>query len=155
VPAHSLWGGKTLAQLHFGRTDNLHIVAIIRSGHRINIPGGSNRIYPGDELEVVAGTETIEAMRIRSQQEVLQPNERTKDEHSMAIVSIKLGESSPLIGKTLQEADFRTKYHCMVVGVEDENGHLGTIQARRQFIGNDIVWVVGEEADLSMLEMVI
>ena len=38
----------------------------------------------------------------------------------MSIISVTLTESSPLIGKTLQEADFRSRYHCMVVGVEDE-----------------------------------
>ena len=155
VPKHSLWSGKTLAQLHFGKTDNLHIAAIIRAGYRINIPGGSHRIYPGDELEVVAGRETIEAMRIRSEQDVVEPNRSNKDEHSMSIISIKLSESSPLIGKSLQDVDFRTKYHCMVVGVEEANGHIGLIQSRRRFAKGDIVWVVGEEADLSMLGMVI
>jgi len=155
IPAHSSWGGHSLAQLHFGKTDRVHIAAIIRSGYRINIPGGSHRIYPGDELEVVAGKEAVAALRVRSEQELEEPNERNKDEHSLSIVSVSLSESSPLIGKTLQEADFRTKYHCMVVGVEDKNGHLGTIQAKRQFQQGDIVWVVGEEADLSMLEMVI
>ena len=155
IPPHSSWGGHSLAQLHFGKTDRVHIAAIIRSGYRINIPGGSHRIYPGDELEVVAGKEAIAALRVRSEQELEEPNERNKDEHSLSIVSVSLSESSPLIGKTLQEADFRTKYHCMVVGVEDKNGHLGTIQAKRQFQQGDIVWVVGEEADLSMLEMVI
>ena len=155
VPKHSLWSGKTLAQLHFGKTDNLHIAAIIRAGYRINIPGGSHRIYPGDELEVVAGMETIEAMRIRSEQDVVEPNRSNKDEHSMSIISIKLSESSPLIGKSLQDVDFRTKYHCMVVGVEEANGHIGLIQSRRRFAKGDIVWVVGEEADLSMLGMVI
>lgn len=155
IPAHSSWGGHSLAQLHFGKTDRVHIAAIIRSGHRINIPGGSHRIYPGDELEVVAGKEAVAALRVRSEQELEEPNEHNKDEHSLSIVSVSLSESSPLIGKTLQEADFRTKYHCMVVGVEDKNGHLGTIQAKRQFQQSDIVWVVGEEADLSMLTMVI
>ena len=155
VPQHSCWGGKTLAQLHFGRTDRIHIAAIIRAGHRINIPGGSHRIYPGDELEVVAGTEAIDNLRLRSEQELLQPHERIKDKHSMSIISVKLSESSPLIGNTLQDVDFRVRYHCMVVGVEDEKGHLGIIQAKRQFVQGDIVWVVGEEADLSMLTMVI
>ncbi|MCR5849247.1 MAG: cation:proton antiporter [Bacteroidaceae bacterium] len=155
VPQHSLWGGKSLAQLHFGKTDRVHIVAIIRAGHRINIPGGSHRTYPGDELEVVAGLEAIEAMRARSEQEIIPINERTRDNHSLSIISVRLSGNSPLIGKTLQEAEFRAKYHCMVVGVEDKNGHLGTIQAKRQFQQNDIVWVVGEEADLSMLTMVI
>lgn len=155
VPAHSSWGGKTLAQLHFGKTDRIHIAAILRAGHRINIPGGSHRIYPGDVLEVVAGVEAIEALRLRSEQELLQPQERNKDNHNLTIISIKLNESSPLIGHTLQDVDFRMRYHCMVVGVENEEGHLGTVQAKRQFQQNDIVWVVGEEADLSMLSMVV
>ena len=155
IPAHSKWGGKSLAQLHFGKTDRVHIAAILRAGHRINIPGGSHRIYPGDVLEIVAGNEAIESLRQRSEQEVLQPQERNKDNHNLTIISLRLNESSPLIGKTLQDVDFRVRYHCMVVGVENEEGHLGTVQAKRQFVQNDIVWVVGEEADLSMLSMVI
>lgn len=155
VPAHSKWGGKSLAQLHFGKTDRIHIAAILRAGHRINIPGGGNRIYPGDILEVVAGSEAIENLRQRSEQEVLPMQERDKESHNLTVISIKLGESSPLIGHTLQDIDFRVRYHCMVVGVENEEGHLGTIQAKREFAQNDIVWVVGEEADLSMLSMVI
>ena len=155
IPAHSKWGGKSLAQLHFGKTDRVHIAAILRSGHRINIPGGGNRIYPGDILEVVAGSEAIENLRQRSEQEVLPLQERNKEKHNLSIISVKLGESSPLIGHTLQDIDFRLRYNCMVVGVENEEGHLGTIQAKRQFAENDIVWVVGEEADLSMLSMVI
>ena len=86
---------------------------------------------------------------------MLQPQEHTKDKHSLSIISVKLSESSPLIGNTLQDVDFRIRYNCMVVGVEDEKGHLGTTQAKRQFQQGDIVWVVGEEADLSMLTMVI
>jgi hypothetical protein len=43
----------------------------------------------------------------------------------------------------------------MVVGVETEQGNLGIIPAKRQFTQGDIVWVVGEDADLSMLSMVI
>lgn len=154
IPQNSRWGGHSLAQLHFGRTDRIHIAAIIRSGHRINIPGGNHRIYPNDELEVVAGIEAIENMRARSEQELLLPQERNKEKHNLSIISLKLGESSPLIGKTLQDVDFRVRYNCMVLGVEDDKGQLGTIQSKRQFAHNDIVWVVGEEADLSMLTMV-
>ena len=155
VPAYSRWGGRTLAQLHFGRTDRVHIAAILRGGHRINIPGGSNRVYPGDELEVVAGIEAVESMRSRSEHEVLPLSERSSGEHDLSIISIRLGDSSPLIGLTLQEADFRLRYHCMVVGVENAEGHLDMVQAKRQFASGDIVWVVGEQADLSMLEMIV
>ena len=155
VPALSKWGGRTLSQLRFGNTECIHIAAIIRGGQRINIPGGSSRIYPGDELEVVGGVESIESLRARSEQELLKLEERKAEEHPMSVVSVHLAASSPLIGKTLQEADFRTRYHCMVVGVENADGHLDVILAKRKFLQGDIVWIVGEEADLSMLEMVI
>ena len=156
VPMHSRWGGHSLSQLNFGRTSQVHIAAIIRAEHRINIPGGNSRIYPGDVLEVVGGTEAIELLRARSGEELYQPQEAAQsDKHSLSIISLTLSESSPLIGHTLQDTDFRRRYNCMVVGVEDEHGHLGVTQAKRQFRQGDIVWVVGEEADLSMLEMVI
>ena len=156
VPVHSRWGGHSLAQLNFGHTSQVHIAAIIRAGHRINIPGGGSRIYPGDVLEVVGDTEAIESLRARSSEELYAPQEAAQeDSHSLSIISVTLTESSPLIGHTLQDTDFRRRYNCMVVGVEDEHGHLGATQAKRQFRQGDIVWVVGEEADLSMLEMVI
>ena len=112
-----------------------------------------------DEDAVVAvglpGSEAIESLRARCEQEVLPLPERNKETHNLTVISIKLSESSPLIGNTLQDIDFRLRYHCMVLGVENQEGHLDTIQAKRQFAPNDIVWVVGEEADLSMLSMVI
>ena len=155
VPQYSRWGGHSLAQLNFGRTDRIHVAAIIRAGHRINIPGGSHRIYPGDELEVVGGAEAIDSLRARSEEELSGQQETIKDSHSLSVISMRLSEGSPLIGQTLQDTDFRRRYNCMVVGIEDENGHLGTTQAKRQFRPDDIVWVVGEEADLSMLRMAI
>ena len=90
-----------------------------------------------------------------NEQEVLPLQERNKEKHNLSVISIRLSESSPLIGQTLQEIDFRLRYHCMVVGVENQEGHLDTVPAKRQFAQGDIVWVVGEEADLSMLSMVI
>lgn len=45
VPADSLWGGKTLMELDFGKKYGVHVASIIRGAHRINIPGGGNRIF--------------------------------------------------------------------------------------------------------------
>ena len=106
-------------------------------------------------MEVVAGRDAIETMRLRSEQELLPQQERGGEDHNLTIISLRLEAHSPLVGKALMDVDFRSHYHCMVVGVENAEGHLDTIQARRQFVENDIVWFVGEEADLSMLSMAI
>ena len=155
VPVHSKWAGKTLAQLHFGRTDRIHITSIIRAGHRINIPGGSNKIYAGDELEIVSGAEAVNRLRDRAQQEVWQEHELSADNRRLSVISITLSRISPFIGKTLVDIDFRQNYHCMVIGVENAEGHLDVVEAQRPFCQGDIVWLVGEESDLSMLEMVV
>jgi hypothetical protein len=41
----------------------------------------------------------------------------------------------------------------MVVGIEDENGNLQLAQAQRKFQAGERIWVVGEEADLTLLKM--
>ena len=73
----------------------------------------------------------------------------------LLIIHIKVGISnmSPLCGKTLVDIDFRRKYNCMVVGIEDEKGNLQVTQAQRKFQAGERIWVVGEEADLAMLKM--
>lgn len=155
VPLHSKWGGKTLSQLHFGHTDHIHIVAIIRAGQRINIPGGNNKIFAGDELEIVSGAEALNRMRDRAQQEVWQEHELSDDAHRLSVISLRLTEGNFLVGHTLMDINFRIRFHCMVLGVEDECGHLSMMEAQRPFRVNDTIWVVGEEADLSLLNMAV
>lgn len=153
LPLHSAWGGYSLAQLHVGQKDNVHIAAIIRGSQRINIPGGSNKIYPMDTIEVVGDDESIQAFRQRMEAELIRPDENVPRADRLSLISVSIGVNSPLVGRTLVEADLRGRYHCMVVGIEEAGGALQATQAQRPFRQGDILWVVGEEADLSMLKM--
>ena len=153
LPLHSAWGGYSLAQLHVGQKDNVHIAAIIRGSQRINIPGGSNKIYPMDTIEVVGDDESIQAFRQRMEAELIRSDENVPRADRLSLISVSIGVNSPLVGRTLVEADLRGRYHCMVVGIEEAGGALQATQAQRPFRQGDILWVVGEEADLSMLKM--
>jgi CPA2 family monovalent cation:H+ antiporter-2 len=153
LPLHSAWGGQSLAQLHIGQKDNVHVAAIIRGSQRINIPGGSNKIYPMDTIEVVGDDESIQAFRQRMEADLIRVDENVPRADRLSLISVTIGANSPLLGRTLIEADLRGRYHCMVVGIEEAGGPLQVTQAHRQFRQGDILWVVGEEADLSMLRM--
>lgn len=153
LPQNTKWGGRSLSQLHFGKTDHIHIVAIIRGNMRINIPGGNSRIYPGDTLEIVSNQRSKEILQQRLETELWQPDERKGVQDRLSLISQRIEATSSLCGKTLVEADFRSKYHCMVVGIEDGDGNLQVTQAQRQFQEGDIIWIVGEEADLSLMKM--
>lgn len=151
IPQKTKWGGKTLSQLHFGKTHHTHIAAIIRGSQRINIPGANNRIYPGDKVEIVSDSQGIENFRNRAQADVWTQADEKQFQDRLHLISLHLHSSSPICGKTLQEIDFRTRYHCMVVGAEEKDGTLQMIGAQTRLEADTILWVVGEDADLKVL----
>ncbi len=153
LPPNTAWGGQTLAQLHIGRTDHVHVVAIVRGHQRINIPGGSSKVFAADTLEVVGDDPSIESFRQRMKADILRPESASQRQHRLSLVQMKLSEASPVCGQTLAQLDIRNRYHCMVVGIEDRRGLMQTAQAARQLQPADTLWVVGEESDLSMLKM--
>ena len=153
LPPNTAWSGRTLAQLHIGRTDNVNVVAIIRGSSRINIPGGSSKVFAADVLEVVGDDPSIEGFSQRMKAEVVNPDSEAMRQHRLSLVKMKLSDASPIIGQTLIQMDIRNRYHCMVVGVEDRHGIMQQSQANREFQAGDTLWVVGEESDLSLLQM--
>ena len=153
VPGNTKWGGKTLMQLNFGRTEHIHIAAITRGLQRINIPGGNSRIYPGDIIEIVSDQEGLRSFQEKMSHDVYLIEESNALRNTLSIIQVGISNMSPLCGKTLVDIDFRSKYNCMVVGIEDEKGNLQVTQAQRKFQAGERIWVVGEEADLTMLKM--
>lgn len=153
VPCNTKWGGKTLMQLNFGSTEHIHIAAITRGLQRINIPGGKSKIYPGDIIEIVSDQEGLRSFQSKMLHDVYLTEESSALRNTLSIIQVSISNSSPLCGKTLVDIDFRSRYNCMVVGIEDDKGNLQVTQARRKFQAGERIWVVGEEADLTMLRM--
>lgn len=153
VPGNTKWGGKTLMQLNFGSTEHIHIAAITRGLQRINIPGGKSKIYPGDIIEIVSDQEGLRSFQSKMLHDVYLTEESSALRNTLSIIQVSISNSSPLCGKTLVDIDFRSRYNCMVVGIEDDKGNLQVTQARRKFQAGERIWVVGEEADLTMLRM--
>jgi len=153
IPTNTKWGGRTLSQLDFGRTEHIHIAAITRGDQRINIPGGNSRIYPGDMIEIVSDEEGLRAFQNKMIHSVFLTDETNTQRNKLSIIKVGISNMSPLCGRTLVDIDFRSKYNCMVVGIEDDKGNLQVTQAQRKFQAGERIWVVGEEADLAMLRM--
>ena len=59
---------------------------------------------------------------------------------------------SEFLGKTLIESGIRDKYNCMVVGLEEGRENLTRVLPTRVFEKGDIIWLVGEEADLQKIQ---
>ena len=152
VPIGIEWGGKTLAELAFGKRYGIQVAGIQRGQQRINIPSGKTLILPGDRLQVIGSDKQLAdfghvmaAMSAESAQQ--------QSPEEMTLRRVVLLDNSPFVGKTIKESGIRDQYQCLVVGVESEGeNELLQPHPMRQLQTGDIIWVVGEEANIKQLE---
>lgn len=150
VPGESAWAGKTLAELNFGKKYGIHVASILRGRKRINIPGASVRLFPEDKIQVIGTDEELN--RFSSEMEkaaILETDVVEKSE--MILRQFRVDAHSVFLGKTLRESGIREQYHCLIVGVERGEETLHAPDPHEPFMEDDVVWVVGENADVYKL----
>ena len=154
IPVGIDWGGQTLAQLNLGKKFGIHVVSVQRGTRRINIPSASTLVLPGDHLQVVGSDQQLATFgqvlesNIRKSQEA---TATTTDEMKLRRVLLEFG--SPFVGKTIRDSGIRDDYRCLIVGIEAEGDQaLHSPNPTQHLHVGDIIWVVGEEADLTRLE---
>ena len=150
VPEDSLWCGKTLAQLHLRQRFGIDLSSIRRGQHRLNIPGGKMMIFPGDRLQVIGNDDQLQKFNQCLQSE-LTPEDLEIEKREMRLRQLVIGSGSEFLGKTLVESGIRSKYGCMVVGLEEGRENLTHVQPQYVFQKGDILWLVGEEEALDAI----
>jgi len=150
VPADSKWMGKTLKQLALGRKYGVHVSSILRGGRRLNIPDGDYIIFPCDHLQVIGSDDQLAKFHHALETEVM-GEDLELEKREMRLRQLIIGSDSPFIGQTLEESGIRSRYSCMVVGLEEGKENLSPISPQRPFSKGDIIWVVGEQDDLKEL----
>lgn len=154
VPLNTRWGGRTLAELNLGSSEHINVVAVIRGHLRINIPSATNRIYPGDVIEVAGDDASIGRLQNRLQDEVYNPDAKDIPQNALTLLRLTLDNGSMLCGHTLVDTNFRTRYSCMVIGRELDGGELTMMEPQRLFEPGDILWVVGEDHNIKSLRII-
>ena len=154
IPVGIEWGGQTLAQLNLGRRYGIHVASVLRGHTRINIPSASTLVLPGDRLQVIGSDQQLAAFgQALDNQTAKATHETATDTNEMKLGRLYLDFGSPFAGTTIKDSGIRDDYHCLIVGIETEgdNELQSPNPDQRLHIGN-IIWVVGEEADLTKLE---
>ncbi len=153
LPEGSLWGGRTLAQLHIGGRNGAHVAAIVRDHRRLNVPGGTTMLFPHDVLEVVGSDPSIEQLRQRMSAEVEPVAQDQAD--PMQLQCIEVGSQSPLTGTLIKDSGIRDQYRCMVVGVEDRRGNMRVAGADHEIRPADKLWLAGSHDQLAKLKKIL
>lgn len=150
VPENSIWIGKTLEELQLASIYGIQVSSILRGKHRLNIPGGSTIIYPGDVIQAIGSDEKLTAFHT-AMSEALVPDDLEIEMREMKLKQLIVEKDSYLIGKTVQNSGIRDRFNCMIVGFDDGNEDLTPAHPTREFKIGDVVWLVGEQESLKEL----
>ena len=150
VPEESSWAGKTLQELNLGKNYGVHIASILREKKRINIPGGNERIFPSDKLQVIGTDDQLNTFSDNIQKGAI-PQWETYEQSEMNLKQFIIDANSIFLGKNIRQSGIREKYHCMIVGIERENGILMAPNVNIPFEEGDIIWIVGEKENVYQL----
>ena len=150
VPGESACAGKTLAELNFGKKYGIHVVSILRGRKRINIPGASVRLFPEDKIQVIGTDEELNQFSSEMEKAAILETD-VVEKSEMILRQFRVDAHSIFLGKTMRESGIREQYHCLIVGVERGEETLHAPDPHEPFMEDDVVWIVGENADVYKL----
>ena len=154
IPADCAWAGQTLKELNMGRVYGGHVASILRGSRRINIPGGDDRFYPIDRLQVIGTDEQLATLgkAMNRLEEETKDNEQLNWEHQeMRLKQFIIDADSPFLDKSIRHSGIRNQYNCLIVGIEKADGTLMSPDADEVLHQVEVFWVVGEEKDVAHL----
>ncbi len=154
IPADCAWAGQTLKELNMGRVYGVHVASILRDSRRINIPGGDERIYPNDRLQVIGTDEqlaTLGKAMSRLEEETKDKEQQNWEHQEMRLKQFIIDADSPFLDKSIRHSGIRNQYNCLIVGIEKADGTLMSPDADEVLHQGEVIWVVGEEKDVAHL----
>lgn len=134
--------GDRLCISNVGAKFKVNVASIQRGGAVIPVPGGNERLFPGDIVGVIGTEENIARFMDQLERGSDQSAAATTNEE-VSLTSITLSPTSPLIGKTLAEADLRNKRHALVVAIQ-RGGVFIALKSTETFRSGDLVWLVAQ-----------
>ena len=141
VSSDSDVAGKKLSDIQMLRDCGVNILKIIRGSRNILIPGGSETVYPADQLLAVGTKEQVAAFGEAMLQAAQAANE-APDSQEFVVEKVELGQTSFLTGKILKNLDMRSA-GCIVISILRGDKFITNPDAGMQLREGDTVWIAG------------
>lgn len=148
VPQSSPIIGKTLRDSNFKQRTGVSIIKIIRGSKKINIPDGSEHLYPLDKIVVIGSDEELQKFEQTIEDHKNNSFEDTQTEHYMDMSQYVVEPNSSMIGKTVLNLNMREKTECMIIAIDRDDHAITDIQADTVIEKGDILWIAGEKDKL-------
>jgi len=120
LPSESVMIGKSLIESKIGDSYGLGVMGIIRENKTRLMPGPEEILKAGDLLLVKGRREdlsVIEALKDLKVEESLPPELADLENESVGLIEVVISPYSGLVGKNLNELNFRAKYGLNVLAI--------------------------------------
>ena len=135
--------GKTLRELNFKQMAGVNVVSIIRGPKKINIPDGSEVLYPFDKIVVVGSDEEIQKCLKRV--EMIKSETFEEATHHVIMAQFVIENKSGLAGKTIKELNTREIAECMILGIDRDGVSITDFGPDFKLKNGDVLWITGEK----------
>ena len=144
--------GDRLSVSNLGQKYGVNVVSIQRGGTVIPVPGGKERLFPGDVVGLIGTEEQLQAVmnQLECGTDTSSANPGGSSEE-VEFTDIKLTDKSPLVGKSLAESSVRSQYHTLVVALKRGNKFLRP-DPHTRFEPDDVVWLVTQPSTARQLQ---
>lgn len=168
VDATSSLVGKNMIQLAFRQSFGCNVLQITNTHGSIDMPGG-NQIVEEESRLLMIGTKSqlnalnagighykyemhLEKAAVSLRQFMLEQDKSDKNEaDNFLSCAITIDKHSELLGKTIKAADLRTKWHCLVIGLERGDYTFTNPNVSLVFEEGDLLWVLGKQEMINIL----
>ncbi len=154
LPQDSALAGKTLAESRIGPALGLNVIGIIRNRKPHLAPSGDANLQGGDRLLVTGQKERLATLH--DTRPIIVTEENSIDLNLVSewigLAEVNLSPQSTLIGKTLEEVDFRQRYGGNVLGICRHETPIRTHLQRIRLASDDTLLIQAPRDRLEQLK---
>lgn len=152
--------GKRLADLQWGKMYNVYVVKIRHHGRHIILPEPKATITAGDKVFVVGDLKSIENFYRLVRMKPSRPPRTLKQfmetdypdaNNALSVCAIKVTGNESYAGKTLKNGNIRERFHCMVLGVQQNGYPIIMPDINTLITKDDIIWVMGSNHNVGVI----
>lgn len=160
APDHADFLGKHLSDLQWGKIYNVYIVKIRHHDRHIILPEPRATISAGDKVFVVGDLKSIENFYRLVRMKPSRPPRTLKQfmktdypdaDNALSVCAVKVTGSESYAGKTLRNGNIREKFHCMVLGVQQNGYPIIMPDINTLITKDDIIWVMGSNHNVGVI----
>lgn len=160
VPEGAGFADKTLHDLDWGHFFDIFVVKIRRFDRHYILPPTDMVIHVGDKIFVVGDSKSIdnfyhvvnvEPTRVPRTLKEFMDSGYPDTDNALAFVALKLTGDEPYSGTTIRNSRIRDKWHCMILGLQQNGLPIVMPHIDTELRKDDILWVMGSNKNVARM----